>query len=158
MNNVSISIFGLAKNNNGQFKSEAQAKFLTSKMDEVDGYVGSVTSGYNSCPVFAEYDSEGIIKLTKSTKKGHVVMFDRKVEGVLTTLEVKEIKRLTRLGKNLKIEIDGRTESFATGKYNGSGDPSTYTEDMIARFNMFQDQKTEQLKSINTRLDKLNEH
>ena len=156
MSDLSISIFGLTKNNNGFFKSESQSEFLTSKMDAMEGFIGSVTSGYNSCAVFAEYDNKGITKITKSTKRGNVVMFDRKVKGILTTLEIKELKKLNRLGKKLKIETNDKLESFNNGNYNRSGDTSTYTDDMVERFNRFHNQRINQLKNINNRINEIN--
>lgn len=145
---ISKSIFGLAKSNNGFFKSEKQAQFLSSKIDEFSGYIGHANSGYNSCPIFASYDEKGITKIIKETKNGDVLMFERKKQGVLTTLEIKEIKRLERKLKALKKEIAEREDSFNSGNYNSSGDTSTYTDDMIERFNRFQEQKKEQVLNI----------
>lgn len=149
---ISKSIFGLAKSNNGFFKSEKQAKFLSSKIDDLDGCIGHANSGYNSCPIFASYDDKGITKIIKSTKNGDVLMFERKNQGVLTSLEAKEIKRLERKLKALKMDIDEREDSFKSGNYNGSGDTSTYTDDMIERFNHFQTQYKEQALSIENRI------
>ena len=142
------SIFGLAKSNNGFFKSEKQKQFLSSKIDEFGGCIGHANSGYHSCPIFATYDEKGITKIVKSTKNGDVLMFERKKRGVLTSLEVKEIKRLERKLKSLKKEVSEREDSFNSGNYNSSGDTSTYTNDMIERFNHFQAQKKEQILNI----------
>lgn len=142
------SILSLAKSNNGFFKSEKQAQFLSSKINEFDGFIGRADSGYYSCPIFASCDKEGITKIVKSTKNGDVLMFERAKQGVLTSLEMKEIKRLERKIKSLKKEIAEREDSFNSGRYNSSGDTSTYTEDMIERFNYFQMQKKEQVLNI----------
>jgi hypothetical protein len=128
------SVFSLAKSNNGFFKSTKQADFLISKINSLEGFVGTVTSGYNSCAIFAENDDKGITKITKSTKKGQVVMFERKVEGTLTVLEIKELKKLKRAYKNLTADFNERVEGFKSGKYNGSMDITTYTVDMIIRY------------------------
>lgn len=145
---ISKSIFGLAKSNNGFFKSEKQSKFLIAQMSEFGGCIGHANSGYNSCPIFASWDEKGITKIVKSAKNGDVIMFERKQEGILTSLEIKEIKRLERKIKTLENEVKERQDSFDNGSYNGSGDVSTYTTDMIERFNHFQKQKIQQIKSL----------
>ncbi|QQV91143.1 hypothetical protein Freya10_5 [Polaribacter phage Freya_10] len=150
------SIFSLAKTNNGFFKSDKQSSFLISKMDSTDGFIGSVTSGYNSCVVFAKYDNKGIINITKHTKKGDVTMFERKKEGVLTSLEIKKLKTLKRRHKKLETEIINRQKSFDSGKYNGTMDKSTYCEDTIRRFNYMQKGKIESLKNLELLIIKIN--
>lgn len=145
---ISKSILGLTKSNNGFFKSEKQAQFLISQMESLDGCIGHADSGYNSCPIFASWDGEGITKLVKSTKNGDVLMFERKTEGVLTALELKQIKSHERKIKALEKEINERQKSFDDGRYNGTLDTSTYSNDMIQRFEFFQNQKKEQVKRI----------
>jgi len=152
---ISKSIFGLAKSNNGFFKSEKQAQFLISQLIDLDGFVGYVDSGYNSCPIFANWDKKGITKLFKSAKNGSEIMFERKEEGVLTFLEIKEVKRLERKIKSIQKEIDDRQFSFDNGSYNGSGDFSTYSNDMIARFKHYQSQKIEQINKLREKLCEL---
>ena len=152
---ISKSIFGLAKSNNGFFKSEKQAAFLISQMSDLGGLIGHANSGYNSCPIFASWDEKGITKIIKSTKSGDVLMFERKHQGVLTTIEIKEIKSLERKIKVIEKEIRERQLSFDDGSYNRSGDVSTYNQDMIERFNHFQDQKIEQVKNLKNRICQL---
>lgn len=145
---ISKSVFNLTKSNNGFFKSEKQAQFLITQMSFLGGCIGHANSGYNSCPVFASWDEKGITTLVKSTKKGDVIMFERKVQGVLTSLEIKQIKTYEREIKSLEKEINERQISFDDGSYNGTGDISTYTKDMIERFQRFQNQKKEKVKHI----------
>ena len=84
---IAKSIFGLAKYNNGLFKSEKQRDFLISKIKQNGGLIGHSNSGYHTCPIFASYDDKGITKIVKhrSTKKGHKseTMFTRKDEMTL---------------------------------------------------------------------------
>jgi len=155
---ISKSIFGLAKSNNGFFKSEKQGNFLISQMELLEGFIGEANSGYNSCPIFAKWDEKGITKIIKATKTGDVVMFERKVDGALTTLEIKEIKRLERKAKSLQDEISKRQLSFDSGNYNGSGDVRTYTPVMIEGFNRQQFQKKENLEILNRRMITLHYH
>ncbi len=145
---ISKSIFALAKSNNGFFKSEKQSAFLISQLKNFDGCIGHADSGYNSCPIFASWDDKGITKIIKSSKNGDFLMFERKQAGVLTVLEIKRIKSLERKLKALKKEIEVRMLSFNNGSYNGSGDISTYSQDMIDRFNYFQEQKRNQCLEI----------
>lgn len=152
---ISKSIFGLAKSNNGFFKSEKQAAFLISQMSEFGGCIGHAKSGYNSCPIFASWDEKGITKIVKAAKNGDVIMFERKQEGILTSLEIKEIKSLERKIKTIENEVKKRQDSFDNGSYNGSGDVSTYTSDMIERFNYFQNQKIQQINSLKEKVCQL---
>ena len=82
-------------------------------------------------------------------------MFERKEEGVLTFLEIKEVKRLEKKIKSIQKEIDDRQFSFDNGSYNGSGDIGTYTYDMIARFKQQQSQKIEQINKLREKLCQL---
>lgn len=149
------SIFGLTKSNNGFFKSEKQAKFLIPQISKFDGYIGQVSSGYNSCPVFANWDEKGITKIVKSAKSGDVVMFERKQEGILNVLEIKEIKQLERKIKSLEKDITRHKTSFEDGSYNGSGDVNTYTPDMIELYNCSQSRRIDQVQRIRERISKL---
>jgi hypothetical protein len=145
---ISKSIFALAKNNNGFFKSTKQSEFLISQLIRFDGFIGHADSGYNTCPIFANWDNDGILKIVKSTKNGNVVMFERKQANQLTILEIKKIKSLERSLKALKKEINDNQNIFDSGYYNGSGDISTYSIDNINLFNYFQEQKKNQCLEI----------
>lgn len=113
---LSKSIFGLAKNNNGFFKSEKQAQFLISVLEERGGHIGQANSGYNQCSMFATWDEKGIIEITKHRTGGKIeVMFQRKLEGVLTVTELKHIKSLKKRIKDLEKSIVDR-ELFFIGK------------------------------------------
>ena len=149
---ISQSIFSLAKKNNGFFKSEKQGQYLIAQLSEYDGCIGHADSGYNSCPIFADWDNKGIIKIVKSSKNGDVIMFERKIKGTLTSLQIKEIKSYQRRIKALQKEIDDYQKSFDSGDYNNSGDISTYSKDMIEKFNYFQNQRKEQLNNLQQKI------
>lgn len=136
LDDLSKSIFGLTKNNNGFFKSEAQAKFLISQIKNYDGLIGYANSGHHSIPIFAEYDEKGITKLVKysndkSLKDKNVVVFERKSENSLNALEVKELNKYKRSLKQLERELNDKITSWESGNYNGSGDKSTYDSDEL---------------------------
>ena len=136
---ITASILGLAKNNNGFFKSEKQSFFLISEMEKADGYVGFITSGYNSCPLFATWDEKGIIRIVKhsKTKEGckAILTFERSVKGVLSELQLKEITYLKRKLKATEKNLKEKQTSFLDGSYNSSGDENTYTIFMIEVYN-----------------------
>ena len=112
---ISKSIFGLAKNNNGFFKSEKQAKFLIQVLEERGGHVGQANSGYNQCSMFATWDEKGILEITKHRSTGKLeVMFQRKEEGVLTVKEQKQIKSLKKRINDLEKSIERRQEYIKT--------------------------------------------
>lgn len=151
------SIFGLVKNNNGFFKSEKQAEFLISQMEKLDGNIGFTSSGYHSCPIFASWDEKGIIKIIKhsKTKSGckDIVTFERTVKGVLNGLQFKEIASLKRRVKSLEKDLQEKRTSFAGGSYNSSGDVSTYTNDMIDRYNRICQSLENQISSLKNLID-----
>jgi hypothetical protein len=102
---ITASILGLAKNNNGMFKSEKQALFLISQMEQMDGLIGHASSAYHSCPMFASWDKTGITQIVKSSKTGNLVMFERKVAGKLGELEIKKIAKLKRELKAVEKDL-----------------------------------------------------
>jgi hypothetical protein len=148
--NIQISVFALAKNNTGLFKSPKQAIFLISQLEKCDGCIGYL--GNSSSPIFVDWDDKGITKIIKATKKVDVLMFERKIDGVLTGVEIQKIKALEKRQKALKKEIKEREDAYNNGMWNGSGDITTYTQDMIDRFNYFHQEKIEHLKSIEAQL------
>lgn len=119
MGKVKISILGLAKYNNGYFKSEKQSDFLIKMLEENDGHIGF--NNYNNYPIFVKWDKKGITEIVEigNTKKGVVrkLKFQRKIKGVITDSDIKEIKRLNRIIKSTQGEIDSRLKSFELGKY-----------------------------------------
>lgn len=107
---IAKSIFGLAKYNNGLFKSEKQRDFLISKIKQNGGLIGHSNSGYHSCPIFASYDDKGITKIVKhrSTKKGYKneIMFTRKDEMTLkkeaSQAEARQMKEIKHLEEHIR--------------------------------------------------------
>ena len=120
---IFASIFSLAKSNNGFFKSEKQASFLSSILQQFDGHIGHTDSGYNTCAVFAECDKQGVTKIYKTTKAGDVVMFERKTAGKLTVQDAKALKYYERQAKQLSKLINDKQNAFSNGTYSKSGLP-----------------------------------
>ena len=77
--NIQRTILGLAKHNNGLFKSKKQKNFLINHLSK-DQVFGFANSGYNSCPYQAEWDDMGITEITKITKRGPVMYWARATE------------------------------------------------------------------------------
>ena len=77
------SVFTLAKYNNGKFKTEKQKEFLTKVLKRNHGYLGDISTYGNITSFFAEWDGEGITKITKQHKKSgkEFVNFKRKSES-----------------------------------------------------------------------------
>ena len=82
-------------------------------------------------------------------------MFERKIEGTLTVLEIKELKKLKRAYKNLTADFNERVEGFKSGKYNGSMNIATYTNDMIVRYNEQNEIKQSAIDRLETRINEL---
>jgi hypothetical protein len=107
-----MSVLGLAKNNNGMFKSEKQASFLKLMIDKRDGLIGHTEHGR---PYFADYDDKGIIKVTVGNPPE--LYWERKEQGILRPADVKRIKSLQREIKQLEKEIASREEGLKNGTY-----------------------------------------
>lgn len=147
VSSIKVSIMSLAKNNNGFFKSEKQAAFLTNILSKLDGCIGHNVIYNNSVPVFVDWDEKGIIKIVaKSSKTGDKLMFVRNVEGQLNVLQQKELKKLKRLLKQAEKSYVERVNAWENGTY-GIGD---YKNDSntVRLYNHFNDQ-------ILTRIDSL---
>ena len=83
--NILMSVYALAKSNNGFFKSEKQAAFLSSALEERDGYFVELFSfGYhggakNTRTVYVKWDQQGIteIKTVADISKKETIKFTR---------------------------------------------------------------------------------
>lgn len=150
---LQVSILSLAKNNNGFFKSEKQASFIISQLDQNEDCFGHVSSGYNSCPLFAEYDAKGITRIYKQTVRGSVTTFERAVEGKLNSVQQKEVNSLKRRLNKLKKDLDRKVNSFESGNYNSSGDKSTYDDYMIELYNKTTDRLRESINSLKIKIN-----
>jgi hypothetical protein len=147
---IKQSVFALAKYNNGFFKSEKQGKFLISMIEKRQGTIGSTFVGrsdQNSYGIYADYDLQGITKIYKHNSKGLVVMFERKVEGVLTEAQIKKIKSLNRVITKLNKELVTKEESFFSGNYDYSGDINSYTQDTVELYVWFQNRARQEIKN-----------
>lgn len=108
-----MSVLGLCKNNNGMFKSEKQASFLKSMIDQRDGLVGHTEHGR---PYFAEYDDNGITKITVGTNPPELY-WERKEQGILRPVDIKSIKSFQHKIKELEKEIASREAGLKDGSY-----------------------------------------
>lgn len=106
------SVLGLVKNNNGIFKSEKQAAFLKSIIDQRDGVIGHTEHGR---PYSAYYDDKGITKVEVGNPPE--LYWERKEAGILRPADLKTIKSLRRQIKQLEIEISIREEGLRNGTY-----------------------------------------
>lgn len=69
LRDLATSVYSLAKNNNGFFKSEKQAELLKREIDYNEGIIGSNEMYGNQTTVFAEYDNEGITRIYTHSSK-----------------------------------------------------------------------------------------
>lgn len=154
---ISKSIFSLAKYNNGYFKSEKQSKFLRKILEE--GAVAGGGSAWGNTVTFdvTKFDENGIIEIVKhyNTTNKEEIYFQRKIKGQLTEPEIKKLKKLKRRLKKLVNEFDATTKSFETGDYNGSGDPSTYTESMIELYNSCRENNSKRIEDLKSYINEI---
>ena len=116
MGTIAQSFANLVKTNNGFFKSAAQANFLLSQSSYEYVSCGSVMG--NSFNMHYTCDDRGVTMVRKYTKaKGFATTWERKVEGVVSLQDAKEIKRLLRLVKSTTASIVSRQASWDSGKY-----------------------------------------
>lgn len=114
------SVEYLIKTNNGFFKTKKQADFLISQLSENNIFVGSVYG--NTFNISYIFDDKGIVKKEQyniKTSKTEVT-WERKIEGVLTVQQEKEIKRIKRRisteKKNLKLRLVEREDEYKSYK------------------------------------------
>jgi hypothetical protein len=74
---ISKSLFSLAKNNNGKFKSVAQAKYILSIASPNNLLAVSNNVYGNTYTFFFSFDDEGITLIEKDTKKNSSVYWKR---------------------------------------------------------------------------------
>ena len=100
---IALSVFGLAKKNNGYFKSDKQRDFLTRKLNQVDGVIANTEAGN---PIIAQYDNEGITKIWRQKTKTQPVkvIFTRKVTGA--AIDKKDEKQFKKVAAGSQATID----------------------------------------------------
>ena len=147
MNNIQATLENLIKTNNGFFKSEKQAKFLISELKKEYGNIFTASAFGNSVVLTYKFDEIGIVeKLNTSLKKqSEKVVWNRKIEGVLSVEDKKKMAALKREIKKLEKSINERDASYSTGKYVGFEDLyNKANDDALSKLQAFKDQ----LKSL----------
>jgi hypothetical protein len=133
-----MSVLGLIKNNNGIFKSEKQAAFLKSIIDQNDGLVGHTEHGR---PYFAYHDDKGITKVEVGNPPE--LYWERKEAGILRPADLKTIKSLQRQIKQLESDVAEREEELRAGTYTDRFGVIAQKKEEIAR-------KKERINQIQT--------
>ena len=123
MDNTALSLASLVKTNNGLFKSEAQAKFLTSQC-QGGSHIASGSVMGNSFMITYFCDSKGVTKVEKYTPKSGKtsIEWERVEQGKVSVQDEKEIKRLKRLIKATEKSIKERQDSWDSGQYGNNVD------------------------------------
>ena len=104
MSNLIQSVYALAKNNNGFFKSEKQAAFLIAQLAERNGVFAELYSfGANNGAqarrdVFVSWDSQGIteIKTVAQVSRKTKVLFERQDNSVFQAAQAKKAQELAQ--------------------------------------------------------------
>ncbi|MCF8340179.1 MAG: hypothetical protein K9I82_04310 [Chitinophagaceae bacterium] len=114
------SVMSLARTNNGYFKSENQKTFLIEHLGMYEGLLGYTSGIKYKNPIFADYDSNGITKIYKRMMSSNKIeiIFERKIEGELTSIEVKVLSSFKRKLKKLEKELENRLIFFLPEKHN----------------------------------------
>ena len=143
MNNIQTTLENLIKTNNGFFKSEKQAKFLISELKKEYGNIFTASAFGNSVVLTYKFDEIGIVeKLNTSLKKqSEKVVWNRKIEGVLSVEDKKKMAALKREIKKLEKSINERDASYSTGQYDGFEDLyNKANDDALSKLQAFKDQ------------------
>ena len=122
---IAQSFAYLVKTNNGKFKSEKQANFLLSKCNLDQKFIDDTPK---DAVMFYLCDGTGVVSVERySLKTGKTKKeWERKVTGILSVQDQKEIKRLRRLLAQTEETIAKRNAAFADGEYEG--EESLYVE------------------------------
>lgn len=152
MVNLVQSMYNLIKTNEGKFKTDKQAKFLKSVLDSQDGFLGWTEAGSQ---IHSEYDELGFIKVTKLLKNGEEVIFERSVEGKLTSIEVKDLASYKRELKKIRLQYTNRIQSWEDGTY-GKGDYKSdpYTKELYIKSNERLENRIHQLEEKINKLER----
>ena len=121
MNNIQATLENLIKTNNGFFKSEKQAKFLISELKIEYGNVFTASAFGNSVVLTYNFDDKGIVeKVNTSLKKqSEKVVWNRKIEGVLSVEDKRKMAALKREIKKLEKSINERDAAYIAEQYKG---------------------------------------
>lgn len=146
------SMYNLIKTNEGKFKTEKQAKFLKSVLDSQDGFLGWTQAGSQ---IHSEYDVLGFIKVSKLLKNGEEIIFERSVEGKLTSLEVKNLASYKRELKKIRLQYTNSIQSWEDGTY-GKGDYKSdqFTKELYIKSNERIENRIHQLEENINKLER----
>ena len=146
------TMHNLIKTNEGKFKSEKQAIFLKSILDSQGGFLGWTQAGSQ---IHSEYDELGFIKVTKLLKNGEEVIFERSVEGKLTSIEVKHLASYKRELKKVRLEYVNSIKAWEDGTY-GKGDYKSdpYVRELYLNSNERKEVRIHQLEEKINKLER----
>ena len=128
---ISKSLFSLAKNNNGKFKSVAQAKYILSVAYDNILAVSDNVYG-NTYTFFFSFDDEGITLIEKDTKKNSSVYWERMDETEFWTeynakmaieLEINELSAWFNKARPMVNKLKSETMPKFMARLVGVTDP-----------------------------------
>lgn len=104
MSDILRSCYSLAKYNNGAFKSEKQAAFLSRSLNAYGGVFtesfsfGEFGGARAECTVVVQWDEKGIVSIVRTSSTKKTTVFCRnggtgQVEKLTTTKRVKKVKK-----------------------------------------------------------------
>lgn len=117
---LSKSLFGLIKSNDGKFKSEKQANFFLSRTKDTENILhytqrlsfGTSAKANPSVQWTFELDKVGITKVTKSTKVGGTSIYWERTEKHSLANKSEKIKKLTSYIENYKEAVKSETDNL----------------------------------------------
>ena len=154
MSNIQLSLNSLVKNNNGFFKSQKQADFLLSVLND-NNVFASVAYGHTILSTY-HFDDKGITLKTKTSVKTNKTTeeWSRKVEGILSVEEQQIVKRLNKQLKSVKKEYASRLKSYNDGSYFGGKEPN---DSNMAIYSESQNDRLELIARIEKTLKQYNQ-
>jgi hypothetical protein len=117
---LSKSLFGLIKSNDGKFKSEKQANFFLSKTKDTENILhytqrlsfGTSAKANASVQWTFELDKVGITKVTKSTKVGGISIYWERTEKHILANKSEKIKKLKSQIEMFKEVVKSETDKL----------------------------------------------
>lgn len=112
MSDILRSCYSLAKYNNGHFKSEKQAAFLSRSLSTYGGVFtesfsfGEFGGALSTCTVAVQWDEKGIVSIVRTSSKGKQKQVFQRVEESTYQEAQAELQRKRDIMAKLNAEYD----------------------------------------------------
>lgn len=152
MSNITKSFAQLVKYNNGFFKSDKQAEFLTGQLDQDNCYIGSAVQVYSSSArqVYV-CDDEGVVQVIKITQNQNTVVWERDTtDNWKLRNEVRQLSKDTAKWINKATEVRNRCKEVIFAQVEKSSADPVVLASMARRYKALEAAITKMLANQET--------